>query len=228
MPATNGLLDPSDSVLLLVDHQSGLLQVVKDISQPELRTHLAALAKAAALSAVPVITTASVPEGPNGPLLPEVFDNAPDALYVPRQGEINAWDVQGFRDAVHATGRRTVIVAGIITNVCVVEPSLSALADGYTVHAVINASGTYSEAAQRAAAERLSRAGAVITDVEGVLSEWQHTWNREDALDWAGLHAAVMPPYAALIQSVNRAQAEALGSEGARTELKHARQHSTL
>jgi nicotinamidase-related amidase len=96
MPATSGLLDASDSVLLLVDHQSGLLQVVKDISQPELRTHLATLAKAAALSAVPVITTASVPDGPNGPLLPEVFDNAPGALYVPRQGEINAWDVEGF------------------------------------------------------------------------------------------------------------------------------------
>jgi nicotinamidase-related amidase len=226
MPATNGLLSPSDSVLLLVDHQSGLLQVVKDISHPELRTHLATLARAAALSAVPVITTASVPGGPNGPLLPEVFDNAPEALYVPRQGEINAWDVEGFRDAVQATGRRTVIVAGIITNVCVVEPALSALADGYTVHAVINASGTYSEAAQRAAVDRLSRAGVVITDVEGVISEWQHTWNREDALEWAGLHAAVMPPYAALIQSVTRAQAEALGSEGADAERKHARQHS--
>jgi len=224
MPASSGLLDASDSVLLLVDHQSGLLQVVKDISHPELRVHLATLAKAAELSEVPVITTASVPEGPNGPLLPEVFDNAPGAVYVPRQGEINAWDVEGFRDAVRATGRRTVIVAGIITNVCVVEPALSALAEGYTVHAVINASGTYSEAAQRAAVERLSRAGVIITDVEGVLSEWQHTWNRQDALDWAALHAAVMPPYAALIESVTRAQAEALGTEGARAEMKHARQ----
>ena len=106
----------------------------------------------------------------------------------------------------------------------VVEPSLSALAEGYTVHAVINASGTYSEAAQRAAVERLTRAGVIITDVEGVISEWQHTWNRQDALDWAALHAAVMPPYAALIESVTRAQAEALGTEGANAELKHARQ----
>ncbi|HEV3381210.1 MAG TPA: isochorismatase family protein [Trebonia sp.] len=224
MTTASGLLDASDSVLLLVDHQSGLLQVVQDIAQPELRVNLASLAKAAELSGVPVITTASVPDGPNGPLLPEVFDNAPNALYVARQGEIDAWDVQAFRDAVRETGRRTVVVAGIITNVCVVEPSLSALADGYTVHAVINASGTYSDGAQRAAVDRMSRAGVVITDVEGVLSEWQHTWNRPDALDWAGLHAAVMPAYAALIQSVARAQAEVLDAEGARTELKHARQ----
>jgi nicotinamidase-related amidase len=180
-------------VLLLVDHQSGLLQVVKDISAPELRTHVAALAKAAVLSAVPVIATASVPEGPNGPLLPEVLDNAPDALYVPRQGEINAWEAKAFRDAVRATGRRTVVVAGITTNVCVVEPALSALADGYTVYAVVNASGTYSEAAQRLAIARLSQAGAVVLDVGGVIGEWQHTWNREDAPAWAGLHAEVMP-----------------------------------
>jgi nicotinamidase-related amidase len=223
MAATNGLLESSDSVLLLIDHQSGLIQVVQDISHSELRTHVTALAKAATLSSVPVITTASVPEGPNGPLLPEVFGNAPDARYVPRHGEINAWDVQEFQDAVRETGRRTVIVAGIITNVCVVEPALSALADGYNVYAVINASGTYSEAAQRLAVQRLAQAGVTMIDVEGVISEWQHTWNRGDAGDWAALHGLLMPPYMAVIETVARAQAEALGAPGARPELSHAR-----
>ena len=223
MATAKGLLDSSDSVLLLIDHQSGLLQVVQDVSHPVLRTHLTALAKAATLSSVPVITTASVPEGPNGPLLPEVFGNAPDARYVPRHGEINAWDVPEFRDAVRETGRRSVIVAGIITNVCVVEPALSALADGYTVYAVINASGTYSESALRLAVERLVQAGVTIFDVEGVISEWQHTWNRADAGDWAALHGLVMPPYTAVIETVARAQAEAAGAAGARPELAHAR-----
>jgi nicotinamidase-related amidase len=223
MTSANGLLDSSDSVLLLVDHQSGLIQVVEDISHAELRTHVTALAKAAALSSVPVITTASVPEGPNGPLLPEVFDNAPDARYVSRHGEVNAWDVPEFRDAVRETGRQSVIVAGIITNVCVVEPALAALADGYRVYAVINASGTYSQAAQRLAVERLVQAGVTIIDVEGVISEWQHTWNRADAGDWAALHAMLMPPYKAVIESVTRAQAEAVGAADARPELIHAR-----
>jgi nicotinamidase-related amidase len=223
MATANGLLDSSDSVLLLVDHQSGLIQVVEDISHTELRTHVTALAKAATLSAVPVITTASVPEGPNGPLLPEVFENAPDALYVSRHGEINAWDVPEFQDAVRATGRRSVVVAGIITNVCVVEPALSALADGYHVYAVINASGTYSDTAQRLAVDRLVQAGVTIIDVEGVVSEWQHTWNRADAGDWAALHGLLMPPYMAVIETVARAQAEAVGAADARPELGHAR-----
>lgn len=83
MSSKNGLIDPADSVqLLLVDHQSGLLQIVRDVGVTELRTNLAALAKSARLAELPVIATASVPEGPNGPLLPEILENAPHATYV--------------------------------------------------------------------------------------------------------------------------------------------------
>ena len=200
------LIDPADSVLLMVDHQSGLLQVVNDLSIRELRTNVAVLSKAATLAGLPVIATASVPEGPNGPLLPEIFDNAPHATYVQRQGQINAWDVEGFRRAVEETGRRTLIVAGIMTSICVVEPALSALAEGYTVYAVIDdASGTYSEVAQRVSIERLSRAGVVVVDVEAAISELQQTWARDDAAERGRLHATVIPGYAAVIESVMRA-----------------------
>src|SRR5215475_15679490 len=86
------LLDPTDTVFLLLDHQAGLFQNVKDISVSELRANATALAKLAALQGIPVITTASVPDGPNGPLMPEIQDAAPHAVYVPRRGEVNAWD----------------------------------------------------------------------------------------------------------------------------------------
>src|SRR6185503_17960293 len=86
------LMDPTDVAILLLDHQSGLFQNVKDIPITELRTNTTALAKVAALVNVPVITTASVPDGPNGPLMPEIHEAAPRATYVPRKGEVNAWD----------------------------------------------------------------------------------------------------------------------------------------
>jgi nicotinamidase-related amidase len=92
-----------------------------------------------------VITTASVPQGPNGPLIPEIHANAPHAQYVARKGEINAWDNPEFVAAVNATGRKTLIIAGTITSVCMAFPSISAVADGYKVFAVIDASGTYSK-----------------------------------------------------------------------------------
>src|SRR5215510_14779775 len=122
------LLDPTDTVLLLLDHQSGLFQNVKDISVAELRANTTALAKVAALHQIPVITTASVPDGPNGPLMPEIQQAAPHAVYVPRKGEVNAWDNAEFVKAVRATGRKTLVIAGVWTSVCVMFPALDAKA----------------------------------------------------------------------------------------------------
>ena len=107
------VIDPDDAVLLLIDHQSGLFQTIGDMPMTELRARATALAKIATLSKLPVITTASVPQGPNGPLIPEIHENAPHAQYVARKGEINAWDNPDFVAAVEATGRKTLIIAEI-------------------------------------------------------------------------------------------------------------------
>ena len=64
------VIDPDVAVMLLIDHQSGLFQTVNDMPMPVLRNHAAALARMATLAKLPVITTASVPQGPNGPLIP--------------------------------------------------------------------------------------------------------------------------------------------------------------
>ena len=63
------VIDANDAVMLLIDHQSGLFQTVADMPMTELRARAAALASIATLSKLPVITTASVPQGPNGPLI---------------------------------------------------------------------------------------------------------------------------------------------------------------
>ena len=66
------LIDTSDTVILLLDHQAGLFQTVKDITVTELRNNTIMLAKLATLLKIPVINTASEPNGPNGPLMPEI------------------------------------------------------------------------------------------------------------------------------------------------------------
>ena len=99
------IINPDDAALLLIDHQSGLIQTVKDISASELRSNVAVLAKVATRLGIPIITTASVPGGPNGPLIAEVGEHAPRAVFVPRKGEINAWDNADFVRTVAATGK---------------------------------------------------------------------------------------------------------------------------
>ncbi len=136
-------IDPANAAMLLIDHQSGLFQTVKDMPMTELRANATTLAKVATLAKIPVITTASVPQGPNGPLIPEIHEAAPHAQYVARKGEINAWDNPEFVAAVKATGKKQLIIAGTITSVCMAFPSIAAVHDGYQVFAVIDASGTY-------------------------------------------------------------------------------------
>ena len=200
------VIDPNDAVMLLIDHQSGLFQTVGDIPVPELRTRAAVLAKMAALANLPVITTASVPEGPNGPLIPEIHQNAPHAKYVARKGQINAWDNPDFVAAVRATGRKTLIIAGTITSVCVAFPAIAAAHEGYKVFAVVDASGTYSKMAEEITLARIVQAGVVPMDTAAVASELQKTWNREDANDWAEIYAKIFPSYQLVIESYMKAR----------------------
>ncbi|MFV0478449.1 MAG: hydrolase [Parahaliea sp.] len=205
----NGLapvIDPDDAAMLLIDHQSGLFQTVGDMPMPELRSRAAALAKIATLCNLPVITTASVPQGPNGPLIPEIHQHAPHARYVARKGEINAWDNPEFVAAVEATGRKTLIIAGTITSVCMAFPSISAIAAGYKVFAVVDASGTYSKMAQEITLARVVQAGAVPMDTAAVASELQKTWHRDDAQAWAEVYTQIFPAYQLLIESYAKAQ----------------------
>ena len=108
------LLDPTDTALLLLDHQSGLFQNVKDITVAELRANTTALAKLATLHQIPVILTASVPDGPNGPLMPEIREAAPHAVYVPRKGEVNAAgvNIQRVAQIFHGHGGAFDVPAG--------------------------------------------------------------------------------------------------------------------
>ena len=208
LPSGGGkaLFDPSDAVILLLDHQTGLFQTVKDISVTELRSNTAMLAKLATLLKIPVITTASEPNGPNGPIMPEIKQFAPQALYVPRKGEVNAWDSEDFVKAVRATGRKTLIMAGVWTSVCVMFPALDAKAAGYKVYAVVDASGDPSEMASRASVARFAQAGVIPTSTNSVLSEAHRTWNRPEAAELAKLYGLVAPNYAAVMESYNKAQ----------------------
>jgi nicotinamidase-related amidase len=200
------LLDASDTVFLLLDHQSGLFQTVKDIPVAELRANVVMLAKLATLMKIPVITTASEPNGTNGPLMPEIHQFAPHAVYVPRKGEVNAWDNEDFVRTVRSTGKKTLVMGGVWTSVCVMFPALDAKLAGFKVYAVTDASGDPSEMASRTTLARLVQGGVIPTTTNAMLSEVHRTWNRPEAAEIAVLYALVSPNYAAVAESYKKAQ----------------------
>jgi nicotinamidase-related amidase len=209
------MIDPKDAVMLLIDHQSGLFQLVKDMDLSVLRSNVIALAKVSRLAKIPTFTTASVPDGPNGPLIPELHQYNPDAVHIARTGQINAWDNPAWVEAIEKTKRRTLLIAGTLTSVCMAFPALSAVAAGYKVFCIIDASGNWSKMATDLTLARVAQAGAMPIDTFAVLTELQSTWNRPDAMEFAAIFAEhLIPGYRALMESYEKAQSvQQLGHE---------------
>ena len=193
-------LDKDNAAVLLVDHQAGLLSLVRDIDPDRFKNNVLALADVAKFFNLPTILTTSFESGPNGPLVPELKELFPDAPYIPRPGQINAWDNEDFVKAVKATGRKQIIIAGVVTDVCVAFPTLCALDEGFEVFVVTDASGTFNETVQQAAWARMTAAGAQLVNWFSVACELQVDW-RNDMEGLANLLSPRIPNYRNLMNS---------------------------
>lgn len=195
-------LSPENAALLIIDHQTGLAQCVRDMSPETYKNNAIAFAKLGKIFNLPTILTTSAEDGANGPLLPEIKEMYPDAPYIARPGEINAWDNEDFKKAVEATGRKKLIIAGVSTDVCVLFPSLSAVAEGYDVYAVIDSAGTWSDIAQYTTVARLTQAGVKVASWMSVSAELQKDWRKPTGQQLGALYATHLPAYGHLISSL--------------------------
>ncbi|MBS1369691.1 MAG: hydrolase [Lentisphaeria bacterium] len=169
-------LSKENAAVLLIDHQVGLLSLVHDFTPAEFKNNVLAVADTAKHFKLPTVLTTSFEQGPNGVLLPEIRRMFPDAPFIPRPGQINAWDNEDFVNAVKATGRKQLIMAGIVTEVCVAFPALCALQAGFEVFVVVDASGTFNKTTRNAALARMQQAGAQMITWFAMASELQRDW----------------------------------------------------
>ncbi|MGO3122998.1 MAG: isochorismate family cysteine hydrolase YcaC [Advenella sp.] len=193
-------LDKDQAAVLLVDHQTGLLSLVRDIDPDKFKNNVLALADLANYFKLPTILTTSFEEGPNGPLVPELKEAFPDASYIARPGQINAWDNEDFVKAIEATGKKQLIIAGVVTEVCVAFPALSAIEAGYEVFVVTDASGTFNEITRHSAWNRMSAAGAQLMTWFGLAAELHRDW-RNDIEGLGTLFSNHIPDYRNLMTS---------------------------
>lgn len=193
-------MNKSQAVLLLVDHQTGLLSLVQDFEPAEFKNNVLALSEVGKFFNLPTILSTSLEQGPNGPLLSEIRQIHPNAPLIHRPGQINAWDNPEFVAAVKQTGRKQLIIAGVVTDVCVAHLALAARNEGYEVFVVTDASGTFNVAARDAAWARMQANGVQLVNWFSVACELMGDW-RNDMEGLASLLAKYMPPYANLISS---------------------------
>lgn len=198
-------LDKNDAAVLLVDHQSGLCNLVQDYTPDDFKNNVLALAASAKYFKLPTILTTSFENGPNGPLVPELKEMFPESPYIARPGNINAWDNEDFVKAVNDTGKKQLIIAGVVTEVCVAFPALSAVEEGYEVFVVADASGTFNHTTREAAWLRMQAAGVQLMTWFGVACELHRDW-RNDIEGLGKLFANHLPSYRNLITSFNATQ----------------------
>jgi nicotinamidase-related amidase len=175
----NHTFQPEDTALLLIDHQIGTMQLIKNISLDVVKRHTLALAQTAKILNLPVVLTSSQEENMQGVLLPELQEIVPEAFAarVKRAGIVNAWNDPNFKNAVAATGRKNLIMAGVTTSVCLVFPAIDAVQAGYNVQAVMDASGSPSDLAEEMSRRRMEKAGVVLTATDTIMAELAQDWS---------------------------------------------------
>ncbi len=181
---TPPLIAPADCTVVLVDLQAGLAFAAGSADRQGLRNAAVALAKTAVAFSVPVVVGTSASKVYSGPLLPPLRAVLSDVRPIERR-PMNVWEDEAAKAAVVATGRRTLIVAGLLTEACISFTALSALQDGYRVHVVTDACGGLTQDSHGAALQRMQQAGAVLTSWLQVLLEYQRDWTRHDTYEAA-------------------------------------------
>ena len=166
-------LTTQNSVLCLIDHQPWVAFPINSITPEHLTNNVLALAKTAKAMNVPTVLTTI--NGKSGPLKDPLFQGLsalwPDVEPIDRHNT-NAWSDPAFVEAVKATGRKTLIMAGLWTEVCLAQTVLSAIKAGYQVYFVADASGGLSPESHERACQRMIQAGAVPMTWFAVAAEW--------------------------------------------------------
>jgi nicotinamidase-related amidase len=204
-----GVWTNEDCALVLIDYQNEMFEVIRSETNADLvELHVRLLAKTAKAFDVPIVlSTVGVGFGFNGPTLPSVLAEL-DGIDPIDRSSMNAFEDKPFRDAIEATGRKRLIIAGLHTEICLTFATVEALKAGYDVLYVTDAVGGRSQAAHRTAIDRLAHAGAVPTTALAVTTELFRDWAsplRAPALDVIYWYFSEVPEHT---DTVGVAQAE--------------------
>ena len=180
-----------NTTMLLIDHQVGTANWMHSGSRDDMKRNTLALAKAAAATDMPVVMTSSQEDQTDvqGPLFPELEEILPDAFAtrIKRAGTVDAMADPAFAAAVKATGRKKLIMAGLLTEVCVLYPALSAVEEGYEVQVIADASGSGTKAGDDYAIARMRHAGVHVASTIQILSEMVDDWSTKPGPEILGV-----------------------------------------
>ena len=155
------------AVLVVVDFQERIVPAM--YGGADAVAEAAKLVKGFSALGCPVIATQQYTKG-LGETVAEVRE-AFDLFEYMEKSSFSVMADTGFREALEKTGRKSVVLCGIETHVCVMQSALDMLAEGYDVFLATDAVSSRKESDERAAISRMVQAGVTLTTVESVLFE---------------------------------------------------------
>jgi nicotinamidase-related amidase len=181
-PATDSLLTPQNSALIIIDYQPVQVNSIKSMDHQMLVDHIVTVAKTGIAYGLPIVlSTVNVQTGVNKPTVQPLLDALANVKVYDRT-TINAWEDMQFRKAVEATGRKKLVMTALWTEACLTFPTLDALRSGYDVYPVVDAVGGTSVDAHLTALRRVEQAGAQLISIPQLLCELQRDWARKETV----------------------------------------------
>jgi len=171
------LLSPADHTLILIDFQSQMAFATHSIDIVDLRNNAALVSNAAKEFGVSTIVTSVAEKSFSGPFFDEVLDAFPNAEVIDRTS-MNTWEDERITRRVNAIDKNRLVMAGLWTSVCIVGPTLSAIAQGFEVYVITDACGDVSTEAHERAVARMVQAGVRPMTSLQYLLELQRDWAR--------------------------------------------------
>lgn len=179
----------TDSAMLLIDHQRGTLLLARNIPHATIIQNTRALCRTAVESGMPLVLTSSQEDRFQGLLLEDIQKIAPDhyAERIKRPGVVDCWMYEPFKQAVVATGRKRLIMAGLTNDVCIVYPAISAVEDGYEVQVVVDAGGSPTQLSDETSLRRMEKHGVTLTSTNQIMAELAIDWASDEGAKLQGI-----------------------------------------
>jgi nicotinamidase-related amidase len=184
------LLSPTNHALVLIDFQGQMAFATKSIDMTELRTNVSIIVGASKIFNVPTVVTTVAEESFSGPVFPEIEESYPQLTsgYINRTS-MNTWEDRDAYQAIVGKGKQKIVFAGLWTSVCIVGPTLSAIAENYEIYFLSDACGDVSSEAHERAVQRMIQAGAHPMTSLQYLLELQRDWARTETYTAVTDHA---------------------------------------
>ena len=164
-------VDAKDTIILFADLQSGIVELSRTNPVDRLKKGVLALARLAKLMGIPVVVSGVRGENGNpSNMIPQIAEGLGD-LPTHHRTTCDSFLNEEIVSAINATGRKTLLISGVATELAVQLPALTASDEGYNVFVVLDACGGMSERTEQAALQRMARAGATMVSVMTLAGE---------------------------------------------------------